>query len=366
MTHHTRLGNPRVKIRNRLTNALRAPKPRLWEKMIDEFGKQPFAQSIILTTDLRVPGENRYWKRIAVIELIRMRHAGWIGRLASQAIVDGDLEKAQGLLSRWRGVRKFGFDGRWLLSYWPKWASENPDAAEFWREHSGEYINKALKDAIMNPTPSAARVAHAFIAAKYGIEMAVGDVVKLRSRGGIQATVTDVTHNYRARKFPYVVKFTDDEGRDYSGKRTSIRYDAPENSRLLEYVGRSRAKKKIQDSNKREQDRADQKQDKAEAGVKALRTWKLNPGDVILYKYRNGRHQEIVGNVNHRTGKVGIERFTPSQKAEYLQGLRDQQETSELMRILFDIGAYSRRKRPDRSLRWLPADAIVEVVKRAN
>ena len=70
--------------------------------------------------------------------------------------------------------------------------------------------------------------------------------------------------------------------------------------------------------------------------------------------------------MNHRTGKVGIERFTPSQKAEYLQGLRDQQETSELMRILFDIGAYSRRKRPDRSLRWLPADAIVEVVKRAN
>lgn len=218
----------------------------------------------------------------------------------------------------------------------------------------------------MSHTPSAERVAHTFIAGKYGIEMMVGDKVEISTRRGkVEATIVDVKHNYRARKYPYEVRFTTDGGEDYHGKRGSIRYDAPEN-RGTKYIGRSRGKKKLEQSRQRDQDRDQQKQDRTVEGVEALYKWKLNPGDVIRYRYTNMDRNEVVSKVNFRTGKVGIERFTPLQKEDYLEALQQKKEDRALWDALGLTQGFRRRKVMDRSLRWLPATGIIKVVKRGR
>jgi hypothetical protein len=192
----------------------------------------------------------------------------------------------------------------------------------------------------------------------------IGDRLKVRTtRGWVEATVTNVIHKWRARKYPYIIQTTDDAGNDYSGKKTNNTYSRNPNYEFISRGGGSA--KTVQDSNKRRQDRQDQRDDKVALGQKALRKWDLKPGDVIRYQYSNGTMQEIVTGTNFKTGKVGIDRFKGDArgKAKYIKDIREDNETRELMDYLMGIRV---RRRSDRSTRWLPADGILAVVSRAS
>jgi hypothetical protein len=197
-------------------------------------------------------------------------------------------------------------------------------------------------------------------------KMEEGDRVQISIARGrtTEATVTSVRHNWRARKFPYEVKFTDDQGNDYTGKRRSILYADQTGTKYLGQAGAG-SKKKIEESLQRGQARADAKADRAEAGIEALRKLNLQPGDVIKFKYTDGVQTEIVTGVNFRTGKVGIDRFRGNARAkrEYIDDIRGHRETTELLNYLTGL---RRRKKSDRSTRWLFAQNIVEVISRAK
>jgi len=224
--------------------------------------------------------------------------------------------------------------------------------------------------------PSAKRVAKAYSspqrvksAAKAGDEITVGDKVRIRtSRGDVEVVVAEVTQNYRARKFPFQVRFVTEDGSDFRGKRPSISYAHTSNANT-KYLGRSRKTKILQESRQRRDDIAQRKQDKAYDGAGKLRDLGLKPGDVIRYQYKNTTVREVVGEVNYRTGKVGIERFTDSQKRQYLEDFRARQDSHQRIMMIDEIymggELRSRGKRgpSKRTLRWLPASGILEVVK---
>jgi hypothetical protein len=212
--------------------------------------------------------------------------------------------------------------------------------------------------------PSASRVAERH-AAKYGVTMQVGDIVKVKTSrmGWVQAIVAEVEHNYRATKWPYTVRTVTDDGQDFRGKRKSNLYADPGNQRIMQYVGRSRKKKILDESVQRKRDSEKVRQDRADDGAALLRSWDLKEGDVIYYKYRNGSKHEVVRSVNYSTGKVGIERFSEFQKADYLKLLKDRKDRADELEYLYGI----RGRRPsNRSVRWLPAKGIKKVVSRAR
>ena len=209
--------------------------------------------------------------------------------------------------------------------------------------------------------PSPARVAARYQARTASRdEMQVGDRIELNTRrnGWVEATIAEVNHNYRARKYPYTIRSVTDDGQDYHGKRSNIRYDDPANARGMRYKGRSKTKKVIQDSLTRRDDRDQRKQDRADAGHASLESWKLQPGDVISYQYRNGTKRETVAGVNYRTGKVGIERHSAPEKARRLEE-RDRNE------LVNELMGGNRRRTRNTDVRWLPATGIVQVVSRA-
>ncbi|MGA1213887.1 MAG: hypothetical protein ACO3ZZ_09210 [Solirubrobacterales bacterium] len=171
-------------------------------------------------------------------------------------------------------------------------------------------------------------------------------------------------HNWRARNFPYEVKFTDDQGNDYTGKRRSILYADQTGTKYLGKAGAG-SQKKIEESLQRGQARADAKANRADEGVEALRKLNLQPGDVIKFKYTDGVRTEIVTGVNYRTGKVGIDRFRGNERAkkDYIDDIRGHRETTELLNYLTGLRV---RNKSDRSTRWLGAQGIVEVISRAK
>lgn len=191
-----------------------------------------------------------------------------------------------------------------------------------------------------------------------------GDRIKVRSRrsGWQDGYVSAVEFKPRARRFPYVVKVVTDGGGDLTGKVESNRYDSIP---WLEFVSKGGGgSKAIQDSRQRGLDRAQSKEDIAQAGREKLRELNLQPGDVIRFKYTNGVSIEVVVDTNYKTGKVGIDRFKGDAigKQKYLDDIRRMNDFAETMDYLY--GLRSRRK-SDRSTRWLHAQNIIEVVSRA-
>ena len=205
--------------------------------------------------------------------------------------------------------------------------------------------------------PSAAKVA-----ARYASKdtMEVGDRVQITTRRGpVEAIVTEVTRNWSARKYPWVVNFTTEDGKDYKGKRTSIGY-ADRANKGTKFLGRSRKKKILEQSRTRVKDRVRERQDRTDKQTDKLRELKIKVGDVVRYKYRNGTLREVVADINYRTGKIGIERFTEAQKQKYLNDVRTENEARQFFNSQYgtDVGMRKRRTK-----RWLPASGIVEVVK---
>ena len=207
-------------------------------------------------------------------------------------------------------------------------------------------------------SPDPTRVADRFSAVQQaGIVFQEGDVVQVKTRKGpLDGYVVSAIHNYRARRFPYEVKVTTDDGQDFTWKAETNRYDAPRNARVLVYKGRTRKTKPLQKSKERQENRQKKKLERADEGVASLESWKLHPGDVILYRYRDMRKQETVAGVNYRMGKVGVHKFSDEERGRR-QTDRDRQE------FLDEVYGMGKKKR-NTDIRWLPATGIVEVVSR--
>ena len=218
---------------------------------------------------------------------------------------------------------------------------------------------------------SAKRVAKLWLsrqASGNGKTITVGDRVKVN--GSVPATVVEVTTNFRARSWPYEVRFTTDAGKDYSGRRKSLEYSSPENRNTV-YVGPSTlGEDALKESISRRTQVQEKKEERARSGEEILIDMELKKGDIILYRYTDTLRKEVVADVNYHTGKVGIERFDELQKARYYELLNKKRELHEDLSARYDEifgeGSYSNRRGPsDRSIRWIPASGIVEVVTRA-
>ena len=73
-----------------------------------------------------------------------------------------------------------------------------------------------------------------------------------------------------------------------------------------------------------------------------------------------------MSDVNYRTGKVGIEKFTPAQKEMYLQKLKETNDSFEALNYISEsVGGRTVGRRKKRTVRWLPAQGILKVVTRA-
>ena len=190
--------------------------------------------------------------------------------------------------------------------------------------------------------------------------MEVGHIIEaLTKRGWKTGTIAEVVWKPRSR-FPYEVRYVTDDGQDFRGKRLSNRYDDPANAKIMRFVGKTRAKKVIQESIQRRDDILQKKQDRADAGVASLESWGLKKGDIILYKYTNATQQEIVAGVNYSTGKVGIERYkSETSKQDYLRRLQDKRERKEMLEEFYGMSSRGTR---DTSVRWLPGTGVLKVI----
>jgi hypothetical protein len=110
----------------------------------------------------------------------------------------------------------------------------------------------------------------------------------------------------------------------------------------------------------REGDRFDVVGAERETQSKTLQEWGVMPGDTILYKYRDGLRREVVAEVNYRTGKIAIERFSPEEKRRVL-------DDKDKMELLHQLSGRGRGPGRGKSLvRWLPATGIQEIVQKGR
>ena len=196
----------------------------------------------------------------------------------------------------------------------------------------------------------------------------VGDRVGIQTRKGkVEAIVAEVTHSFRARKYPYEARLTTSGGDNYKISLSSDMYTHSNNLLTIKFLGKSDNQKAIDDSLEKRKEVEDKKMERAETNSDTLLEFRLNPGDVIVYRYRNTTRNEVVAGVNYKTGKVGIERFTEPQKARYLEILKNKRQDTEDLKYFAQTNGLdlSHKKGPsDRSVRWLPSSGIVSVVSR--
>ena len=188
--------------------------------------------------------------------------------------------------------------------------------------------------------------------------MEVGDRVEVKTkRGWHPGTITSMKQGTKWTTFGVVT----DDGGDLKGKTQDQRYSR---NKIIKFVSTAGDKKAAQASLQRRADVAKRKDDRANAGSDILADLKLQPGDVVLIKYRDTTREEVVTGTNYRTGKVGIDRFRGNEmsKREYLKKIKDHNDSMEVMEYLYGLKVGRKSKNASR---WLAASLIVKIERRA-
>ena len=193
-------------------------------------------------------------------------------------------------------------------------------------------------------------------------KMQKGHYVKINIARGktINVIITDIEHKWRAKKYPYVIKFKDPcSNKTFYGKQGSLLYsDNPGTIFISEK--HDKGDQCIAEFEDIQKDRQDKKDNLLKENLAALRKFDIKVGDVIVFGYSNGNVQEVVAGVNWKTGKIAIERFSSSDKKKYLDQIENWGFTREMLRRQYPGMDWSRKV--DRSKRWLHAKNIRKVV----
>ena len=131
-------------------------------------------------------------------------------------------------------------------------------------------------------------------------KMQRGHYVKINIARGktIKVVITDIEHKWRAKKFPYVVKFKDPcSSKTFYGKQGSLLYSANPGTIFISEK-HDKGDQCIADFEDIQKDRQEKKDDLLKQNLAALRKFDIKVGDVIIFGYSNGNIQEVVSGVN--------------------------------------------------------------------
>lgn len=193
--------------------------------------------------------------------------------------------------------------------------------------------------------------------------MEKGHYVEINIARGRKAKViiTDIVHKWRARKWPYEIKFKDPcSDSTYYGKRNTLLYSDDPGTKFIS-DSHEGADQCILEYENIAESRQDKKDEILKENQSALRKFNIDVGDVVLFGYSNGTQEEVVAAVNWNTGKIAIERFSPSQKKRYLETIKSTNMLREDFISLYP--QFSSRRKVDRSKRWLNAKNIIRKVE---
>lgn len=111
-----------------------------------------------------------------------------------------------------------------------------------------------------------------------------------------------------------------------------------------------------------ETQRTESKLARAQKGQETLnQVGDLRPGDEVLIDFSDGKRWKVVGDVNLKTGKIGIERANTAEIRDANARAKRGERDPMLDIIPGGLLPLGRRPRKRRALRWLPANLILEV-----